>query len=179
VSTYLALLRGVNVGGKGMVKMAELKDALSANGLSGVQTYIQSGNVIFSSSTTDTDVLASLIATLIQKKFKLSVDVAVFTKDEWQHIIDAAPTWWGKDQTMKHNLLIMIKPYSMEDVISAIGDLKPEVEAIEPGDGVLYQSMSIKLFGRTSTSKLISNPVYKKMTIRNYNTATKLLSLLR
>ncbi len=158
--------------------MTSLVDALTAAGLTDVRTYIQSGNVIFSADTTDTDKLASLIATTIEKNFKLSVGVAVFRASEWQHIIATAPKWWGVDTTWKHNVLAMIKPYDMQDVRSAIGTLKPGIEAIEPGEGVLYQSMSFQKFGQTSSSKLVSSPMYKKMTVRNYNTATKLSTLM-
>lgn len=176
---YIAFLRGINVGGNTLIKMAELKEALTAAGLANVQTYIQSGNVIFSSGINDTEELAALITSSIQKKFNLQVDVAVFTKAEWQQIIESAPEWWGADPEWKHNLWIMIKPYDMKDVTAAISALKPEIEAVEPGDGVLYQSLSIKYFGRTTTgSKIVSNPIYKRMTIRNFNTATKLRSLL-
>jgi uncharacterized protein (DUF1697 family) len=102
----------------------------------------------------------------------------LFSKDEWVEIIAAAPLWWGQYKTRKHNILVLIPPYDIREVITSIGELKPDIEAMHPGDGVLYQSMSLELFGRTTTGKIASNPVYKKMTVRNYNTATKLLSLL-
>jgi len=178
MTTYLALLRGVNVGGKGMIKMAELRDALAGGGLSEVKTYIQSGNVIFSSGINDTDELSALIKSTIRKRFGLDVDVAVFTRSQWKRIIDSAPGWWGADSEWKHNLLMMIKPYKAKDVIAAIGDLKPDIEAIEPGRGVLYQSLSVSRFGRTNSSKLVGKPVYKKITIRSYSTANKLQALL-
>ena len=166
------------MGGNAPIKMAELKDALTSAGLADVRTYIQSGNIIFSSSLTDDESLQSMVGSTIRKRFGHKVDVAVFNRDEWKKIVESAPDWWGVDPEWKHNLLIMIKPYDMKEVIAAIGELKPDIEAIQPGDGVVYQSMSKKLFGRTTTGKLASNPVYKKMTVRNYNTATKLLSLL-
>lgn len=178
MNTYLALLRGVNVGGNGLIKMSDLKEALAKNGLHNVRTYIQSGNVIFMSDAADTEKLASQIKAAIKKRFQLDVLVAVFSKQEWQHIIGAAPAWWGVDTEWKHNLLVMIRPFDMKDVVRAIGELKPDIEAMEPGKGVLYQSVSFKTFGRATTGKLAANPVYKKMTIRNYNTATKLLTLL-
>ncbi|MBI5869380.1 MAG: DUF1697 domain-containing protein [Actinobacteria bacterium] len=179
MNRYIAFLRGINVGGNTLIKMAELKDALTAAGLAEVRTYIQSGNVIFSSDIGDADKLASSIRSTIRKRFSHKVDVAVFTADEWQRIIAAAPDWWGVDPEWKHNLLITIKPFDMKDVVEAIGELKPDIEAVEAGDGVLYQSLSLKYFGRTNTGrKLVSNPVYKKMTIRNYNTATKLGAML-
>src|SRR6202162_3993518 len=105
--TYLALLRGINVGGTGLIKMDALKEALTASGLSDVRTYIQSGNVIFSSDLDDTDKIVLLIGSSIEKAFKLTVVVSVFTVSEWQHIIASAPAWWGVDKTWKHNLIIM------------------------------------------------------------------------
>ena len=178
MTTYLALLRGINVGGKAMIKMADLKTALEAAGLSDVRTYIQSGNVLFSAETADTDELVAKIAGVIQSSFGLQVDVVVFTKAAWQAIIAAAPKWWGVEKTWKHNLWVMIKPYDTQEVKAAIGQLKPEIEKMVFGTDVLYQSMSFEKFGQTTTGKIISSPVYKNMTIRNFNTATKLAALL-
>src|SRR6185369_3549528 len=131
MNSYLALLRGVNVGGKGLLSMSELKNTLTTDGLSEVRTYINSGNIIFSSAVTDTDKLAALIRSSIEREHKLTVDVAVFSKSDWEQIIAAAPAWWGKDNTWKHNLLVMIRPHEPQDVITAIGQLKPEIEAIK------------------------------------------------
>ena len=174
---YLALLRGINVGGNSLVKMDVLKAALTTAGFESVRTYIQSGNVFFASEISDKAKLAQSIATCVKNTFGVSAGVAVFTKDEWQKILDNAPAWWGKRDDWKHNLLVLIGTYDISQVVAAVGTLKPEIEAMQPGDGVLYQSMSLKLFGRTTTGKLASNPVYKQMTVRNYTTATKLLKL--
>lgn len=176
---YLALLRGINVGGNSLIKMADLKQALEADGFDQVSTYIQSGNVFFESSSTDTSKLARLVSQSIERHFKLDVSVAVFSKAQWTTITNNAPKWWGQDKDWKHNLLVLLGKYDMDQVVDAIGVLKPDIEAMEAGDGVLYQSMSLKLFGRTTTGKLASSPVYKQMTVRNYNTATKLLSLFK
>jgi len=179
MTTYLAFLRGVNVGGNGLISMAELKDALSAAGLSKVHTYIQSGNVIFDSAATSNPALVELVASVIEKTFALTVAVAVFSLAEWRQIITAAPAWWGQDDGWKHNLLIMIEPYDMADTVTAIGELKPGWEHLKAGKRVLYQSVDKQYIGRTRTgSKLASSSVYKRMTIRNYNTATKLLALM-
>lgn len=177
MSTYLALLRGVNVGGNGMVAMNELRSALEKCGLENVHTYIQSGNVFFSSAESDKLKLAQLVEDCVLANFNVRAKTVVFTKGEWQKIIAAAPDWWGKDSEWKHNLLVVIPPYDMDEIVKAVGVLKPDIEAMAPGEGVLYQSMSIRLFGRTTTGKLASNSIYKQLTIRNYNTATKLLTL--
>lgn len=178
VQQYVALLRGVNVGGKAKLKMADVRLALLEAGLENVSTYIQSGNVLFSSSQTNTIELAVLISTTIHKRFGLDVAAVVLTKSEWTNIIQNAPTWWGSNPEWKHNLLILLRPYDMDETMRAIGTLKPDIEAAQPGDGVVYQSMSIKLFGRTTTGKIAASPVYQKMTVRSYNTANTLLALL-
>lgn len=175
--TYIVFLRGVNVGGKAKLKMADLVTALSEQGLTDVRTYIQSGNILFTSTASKPELL-KLIKMVIHTNFDLLVEAALFTDTEWRAVVAAAPDWWGKDETWKHNLLIMIEPYNMAETVAAVGTLKPDIETMLPGEGVLYQSMSKELFGRTTTGKLAASPAYKKMTIRNYNTATKLLGLL-
>ncbi len=176
MQTYLAFLRGINVGGNSLVKMAELKASLEKAGLMEVKTYIQSGNVLFESDK-DKKALAKLIAVVIEKDFKAKTNVAVFTKAEWQKVIKDAPKWWGQDKTFKHNILIMTEAHKNEEIYAGFGELKPDIENLEPGKGVFYQSVSWKDFGKAATGKLNTKPVYKKMTVRNFNTATKLAQL--
>ena len=176
--TYLALLRGINVGGNSIIKMAELKLALSETGLKNVRTYIQSGNVIFDAEATDKLALAQKMAQAIKSNFDLDVDIIVLSASEWKAIIAAAPKWWGKDTSWKHNIIVMTSEFDMNGVVERIGVLKPDIEYIESGIGVIYQSLSYEKFGRTTSGKIASNPVYKHMTIRNYNTATKLAGLM-
>lgn len=175
---YLAFLRGVNVGGNSLVRMAALQEALVADGLLEVRTYIQSGNILFSSKVDDTDALAALIKKSLKDHFDLTVDVAVFAVADWREIVAKAPKWWGKDPAWKHNMLIMIKPYDMQAAVAAIGELKPDIEAMKVGNGVIYQSVSFEKYGQSTFSRIVGKPVYKQITIRNYNTATKLAALL-
>lgn len=177
-NAYIALLRGINVGGNNKIKMADLRPSLERAGFEQVSTYIQSGNVLFVSPETNTQKLASKMEGIIKDQFGVSAAVVVISKQRWEKIIANAPKDWGVDAEWKHNLLVLLEPYDMQEVVAAIGVLKPDIETLVPGDGVLYQSMSRALFGRTTTGKLASNPIYQRMTIRNYNTAQKLLSLL-
>lgn len=177
--TYLALLRGINVGGKNHLPMAELKNALTLAGFEAVQTYIQSGNVIFKSDISDTTELAIKIEDVIHETFQLEVPTVVFSAETWHSIIARKPLAWGKDPLWKHNLLVLLPPYDMQQALAAIGTIKPDIESIVPGDGVIYQSMSLELYGRTTTGKLASSPLYQRMTIRNFNTSLKLDSLLQ
>ena len=99
MQTYLALLRGVNVGGKAKIKMADLVACLESAGLKNVQTYIQSGNVIFGSNEHDKSKLKKIIETKIEKTFTLSVQVVIFTAQEWQTLVKKAPKEWDDAKT--------------------------------------------------------------------------------
>jgi uncharacterized protein (DUF1697 family) len=175
---YIALLRGINVGGNAIMKMADLKIALEKTTLTNVTTYIQSGNILFSAEHTSKNELESLIHDEILHTFDLNVAVVVKTKQEWQDIIENAPAWWGHSTEFKHNLLVLLHSYSADEIMQAIGTLKPDIEMAEAGNGVIYQSISINNFGRTNSGKIASNPIYKHMTIRNFNTSIKLQKLL-
>jgi uncharacterized protein (DUF1697 family) len=178
MTQYLALIRGINVGGNSIVKMAELKEALIGAGFDDVQTYIQSGNVLFGSAETDTAKLSVRIRTIIVDSFAVDAGVVVIASQTWRDIIRNAPDLWGKDQAFKHNLLVMIPPFDMATVLAAFGELNSDTEVIEAGAGVIYQSLSAALRGRATSSTMASKPAYKQMTIRNFNTAHKLLALL-
>jgi uncharacterized protein (DUF1697 family) len=175
---YLALLRGVNVGGKGLLRMSELKGCLEKAGFAEVRTYIQSGNVLFAAPKTETSRLARKMETAIEKTFAMKVGVVVFAEREWQEIVQRAPKSWGANKDWKHNLLALLPGTNAADVMTAVGALKPEIEAVTAGQGVLYQSLSIDSFGRTNSGKLAGHPIYRRITVRNHNTARKLAELL-
>jgi uncharacterized protein (DUF1697 family) len=115
---------------------------------------------------------------MIEKCFAAKILVVILSQVQLRRIIDNVPVGWMQDAGWKYNYLFLKKPYDMHDVVAAVGELKPDIEAMTPGEGVLYQSMSRQLFGRTTTGKLASKPVYQLMTIRNHNTVTKLLGLM-
>lgn len=175
---YLVLLRGINVGGNTLIKMAELKACFEALGLVDVRTYINSGNVIFSSDETDKLKLAEKLEKAITQSFTHDVRVVVFAHDEWRAIIENAPKQWGKDESYRHNLLVLLPPVTAGEAIEAHGDIKPAIEFAVAGEGVIYQGVSWKDIGKTTYAKIVGKPIYKQMTIRNYNTATKLLKLM-
>jgi len=179
VTQYLAFLRGINVGGKALIKMAALKAALEADGFANVKTYIQSGNVFVSTTQTDLLKVAKKVSTSIAAHCALDVKVVVFTKKQWQEVVGNAPSWWNgsKAEGWKHDLFILLPPYTMSEVMQTIGEPKADIEHIGSGAGVVYGSLEVAKWGRTRISRLAGMSLYKQMTIRNYNTATKLLAL--
>lgn len=176
---YVALLRGINVGGNNKLPMAELRDCLSKNGFENVKTYIQSGNVIFDSSESDATKLTKIVENCIQKQFGLQVPVVLLSRPAYEHIAAHAPKNWLKNPEWKYNYIFLKQPYDMQKILSDIGLLKPDIESIDVGTGVLYQGISIKSFGRAAGGKIAGKPVYKIMTIRNHNTVTQLNEMLQ
>lgn len=175
---YVSLLRGINVGGNALIRMPALKECYEAAGFTNVKTYIQSGNVLFDAPKEDPLIIAKKITSIIEKAFQLDVSALVIAKNAYVAMIDAVPKAWGEKQDWKYNLLFLIPPYEIDDIIHDIGELKPDIEVMEVGKGVIYQAVLLSSFGRATTGKLASRVSYKKMTVRNWNTARKLRALL-
>lgn len=174
---YIAFLRGVNVGGKNKIPMPELKRVFEKQGFLDVRTYINSGNILFSS---DSNVVLSL-----QKKcrraifdaFHVDIPVAIISADDLKEALSHAPKWWDNDINSKHNAIIVIAPASSAAVIKAVGEAKPEYEKVFCHGQVIFWSAPINTFSRTRWSKVASTAVYSDITIRNVNTTKKLLAL--
>lgn len=88
---WIALLRGINVGGRNKLPMAELREALAEMGLSDVQTYIQSGNIMFSGAPDDREAVAQQVSEVIAGRFGLSVPVVLRTRDALIAALQAYP----------------------------------------------------------------------------------------
>ncbi len=102
--TYIALLRGINVNGQKMMPMEKLRNLLEDLGLTGVTTYIQSGNVVFQAGKALHFVLEKKIQAAIQDVFGFSAPVMVKTQDEWNEVIEQNPflTRKGIDESKLH-----------------------------------------------------------------------------
>ena len=174
---YIALLRGINVGGKNKIAMPLLKAALETAGFSEVATYINSGNVIFSTSNEDTVALQKICQQVIADTFQLEIAVAVISADELREALEHAPPWWDKNSEAKHNAIFIIAPATVDDVMKSVGEAKPEYEQVSGYGQVIFWSAPLATFSRTRWSKIVSTAAYDSVTIRNANTAKKLLQL--
>jgi uncharacterized protein (DUF1697 family) len=177
MAQFLVFLRGINVGGKSLIKMADLKAALTEDGFENVKTYIQSGNVFVSTPERNAEAVATAVSKTIERSHKLDVRAVAFTKAQWSKVVSAAPDWWGTGDGWKHDLFILIPPFQIKKVMADIGEPKEGIELLSSGKGVVYASVHFQSYGRTRVSKMVGTPVYKQMTVRNYNTSTKLLAL--
>ena len=176
---YIALLRGVNVGGKNKLPMAGLKAALTAAGYADVSTYIQSGNVFFSSNETEPEALQAGIRAAIEESFGLTVPVCVISARELDEAVTHAPEWWGTDENATHNAIFVIAPASVEDIYAEVGQLKPEYEKAASNGRGIFWSAPISTYSRTRLSRVVGSKVYDAITIRNVNTTRKLCELAK
>jgi uncharacterized protein (DUF1697 family) len=106
---YVALLRGINVGGNNIIRMADLRACLEADGFDDVRTYIQSGNVLFTASGSAATLTARLERTL-SKEFGYEATVAVRSARQLRAIVDGAPEGFGADRERYRSDVIFLMP---------------------------------------------------------------------
>ena len=174
---YIALLRGINVGGKNKISMKELKELFVENGYSNVYTYINSGNVIFSSDDSDSSLLKSRCEAMILERFQYNLSVMVLSEKDLTEALKSAPDWWDADQESKHNAIFVIPPITVEEVLEKVGEAKPEYEKVSCFGRVIFWSAPKITFSKTRWSGIVGTSVYDSITIRNANTAKKLAEL--
>ena len=177
--TYLALLRGVNVGGKNKVSMSDLRNCLTEVGFSNVSTYIASGNVILESNKTPDKIKAQLEQALV-KNFKLDselIEVLVLSLNQLRAVVAHKPKGFGEQPDKYHSDAIFLMGIGAAQAM-AVFDPREGVDKIWPGNGVIYSQRLSSQRTKSRLSKIMGTPAYKSMTIRNWNTTTKLLNIL-
>jgi uncharacterized protein (DUF1697 family) len=175
---FIALLRGINVGGNNRVPMIDLKACFEKLDFKNVITYINSGNVIFETDITDKVQLVSLCELAIEKQFGFHVICSVISAEELKQGVANAPSWWGNDSDSSHNAIFVIAPETAKSIMQQIGEEKPEYEKVAAYEPIIFWSAPVKTFGRTRYSKIVGTKAYKSITIRNANTTRKLAELV-
>ncbi len=176
---YIALLRGINVGGKNVIPMKELKTLFEQCGFSDVETYIQSGNVLFSSGVADASKIRKKIEINLKKISGADIPVVLLTAKQLSKVVINAPTWFGTEQEKyKYDVIFLDSEIEAETLLPKIS-LREGVDRAAAGNGVLYFSKLIEKATQSRLSKIISLAEYRFMTVRNWNTTRKILELLR
>lgn len=179
MDTYVLLLRGINVGGKNKVPMADLKKCLEDLGFSNVSTYIASGNAILQSDKTPAEIKA-LIEKALVTNFTLDselIKVLVLSRDELKAVIDNKPKGFGDQPDKYHSDAIFLMDGD-PDVAMSVFNPREGVDMVWPGKGVIYSQRLSALRTKSRLGKIVGTLPYKSMTIRSWNTTVKLLDLL-
>ncbi len=175
---YVALLRGINVGGKNPIKMSELRACFEEQGFRDVSTYIQSGNVVFGSDATRLAELVTRIERMLAANFDYEASVAVRSRTQMRAVVEQAPAGFGTDPSRYRSDVIFLKPpltsrAAMKGIYTREG-----VDQAFPGTGVLYFSRLTSRASQSQLSRIVGTPIYQSMTIRNWNTTTKLQQMV-
>lgn len=176
---YVALLRGINVGGKNKIAMKDLKINLENLGYENVKTYLNSGNVVFSSSESDIDKLMHQIEKMIKQEFNLDIPVLVVLQEHLIDILNNAPAWWHRNgKEIYDNLIFIIPPSTFADVYAELGEPNKDLEKISNYEDVIFWSFVRKDFNKTNWwAKTASVKISTKLTIRIANTVKKIASM--
>lgn len=176
---YIALLRGINISGKNKIAMSELKKGFAELGFAEVTTYLNSGNVIFSSDVDDKSVLSNKIKAMIKDRFDLEIPVFIVWQENLKELLANAPDWWGDDnKEIYDNLIFIMPPVSYEEIYDEIGNPKAEYEKVYNYKNVIFWSFSRKDYQKTNWwSKTASSNISGKITIRTANTVRKIAGM--
>ena len=174
---FLALLRGINVGGNNIISKEELRQLFIDLGFENVRTYIQSGNILFRSPKRSTKQLVKSIENELSTRFSYPARAVVLSFDQYNSALQSAPRNWGKSNQHKHNALFVLSDNTAKRVFAQLPPQKPGIESIAVGKNAIFWSVSKDNLTKTSYMKLAKLPAYQHVTIRNHNTVFKLLQL--
>ncbi|NTW26065.1 MAG: DUF1697 domain-containing protein [Lentimicrobium sp.] len=177
METYVALLRGVNVSGKNLIKMGELVKVLSEAGLSNVRTYIQSGNIVFESETTECEKYTKIISGIILGQFGLEVPVQVLKRSELSDICDKNPFISDRGFSPDKLYLTLLNAFPDPDLTAGINpeNYYPDEFQILGKAVYLYCPSG---YGNTKlTNTFFEKKIKVSATTRNWATVTKLVTM--
>ncbi len=178
MTDYVALLRGINVGGKNKIRMADLAACFEAHGHADVRTYIQSGNVVFRSHEPDRAALTASIEEMLSSTFGYSAVVTLRSHEELSRAVDAAPRGFGMDPgSYLCDVLFLMPPLTPAEVLERL-TLREGVDQAGAGTDVVYFQRLRARAAQSRLSRIVSMPMYKLITIRSWSTTVKLLALM-
>jgi uncharacterized protein (DUF1697 family) len=177
MTTYVALLRGINVGGKNLIRMPALKACFEENGFEDVSTYIQSGNVLFSTPGRAAK-LTDRIEAMLAEAFDYVPTVVVRSRRQMQGVVAGAPKGFGNQPAKyRYDAIFLKEPLTARTALEVV-PTNSAVDTAHAGTGVLYFSRLTAKATASRLNRIVSSPIYASVTIRNWNTTTKLLSLM-
>jgi uncharacterized protein (DUF1697 family) len=175
---YVALLRGINVGGNNKINMKELNAVFEHAGMRRVVTYINTGNIIFSDDVHSKAEIVEILEEAIFRNFGLQIKVVVRSMDDYSKVMQALPDSWTNDETMKSDVLFLWDEVNDESILDSLS-IKPEIDTVVYVEGALLWSVDRKNVTKSNMVKLVGTKLYKLMTVRNVNTARKIYDLMK
>ena len=179
MTRYALLVRGINVGGKNKVVMAQLRQELTELGLEKVETYINSGNIFF----TSTDPKARLVEKLeafFAVHYPFIQSFSLLSQEDYEEEVENLPAWWNEDLARK-DVLFYTEGLDVEQVIATVESLELKDEVLHFGKlGIFWGKFSEESYYATAYHKyLLKMPFYRQITIRNAKTFDKIGQMLK
>lgn len=166
---YIALLRGINVGGNRKVEMKRLKSLFESLGYTNVATYLNSGNALFESSAKQA-ALQKEIPQKLAQEFGLEIQTLVKSQKEVQTIARAIPLEWENDSEQKTDVAYLFPEIDSEHTIDEL-PVKREYIDMRYVKGAIIWNIKRKELNKSQLNKLVGKKLYQLMTVRNVNTA--------
>ncbi|MFS0674717.1 DUF1697 domain-containing protein [Ornithinibacillus sp. 179-J 7C1 HS] len=175
---YIALLRGINVGGNNKIDMKLLKQSFERVGMKNVVTYINTGNIIFTQDGLSKSELSGALEEVIYTDFGFQIRVIVRSLNDIRNIIQAIPDSWKNDKEMKSDVMFLWDEVDNQSVLEQLV-IKPDVDTVKYVPGAILWSIDKKNLTKSGMSKIIGTKLYKLVTVRNVNTARKIYELMQ
>lgn len=176
MKTWIALFRGINVGGKNILPMAELRSDLESLKLKNVRTYIQSGNVVFESTAKTGASLGKKIGGHVEKRYGFRPRILLLDREALQKAIDSNPFPKGKSDPKTLSFFFLAEPAANPD-LKRVENAKTSTEKYKLTDGVFYLHAPDG-FGRSKLAASVEKYLGVVTTARNYRTVDKLWSMV-
>ncbi len=177
MKTYIALLRGINVSGHKIIKMAELKNMFENLGFDNVKTYIQSGNVVFNSKENEVSTLEKLIRKGIEKEFGFDVHIRILTPEELRTALDQNPFLKDESLDMRQHYFVFLDQVPPKENWQTLQNLELKGEKMALSGKVLFVYYTNGAGQSKLTTNLIESKLKVAATARNLNTSKKLLEM--
>lgn len=179
LDVWAILLRGINVGGKNVIAMRDLRETLAAMGFDDPATHIQSGNVVVGSRTLKTTRTASSIQRGLSEAFGYDARVVVRDATEMATVVGQIPKDWDPaDRTIRHNVIFVTDEITPQAIVDSVSP-KPGVESVTAGEFAVYWSAPFSTLTKTSMVRLSAHPEYPRMTARNLRTTLHLYHIMQ
>lgn len=177
-NVFVALLRGVNVGGNSMISMSSLKKSFELMGFPYVATYINSGNVIFTAKENDARKLERKIEQMLSREYQLNSKVVVRSFPEMEKLLQSLPSSWEGDSRSRFNVIFLRHSIDSAEILAEL-PVNSDVEQLVYRPGTVLWSAQVTELKRTMMVKLSSRKIFQDMTVRNLNTTKKLGELMK
>lgn len=175
---YVALLRGINVGGKNKIDMKLLKETFVRVGMESVITYINSGNVVFTDIKYTKAEISRLLQKAISEDFQLDIKVLIRSINDFDHIMKILPGSWKNDKNMRSDVLFLWEEIDRETLLDEL-KIKPQIDTVMHVPGAILWMVDKENVTKSGLKKLVGTALYKNMTVRNVNTTRKIYEIMK